>query len=523
MKKRHLKIIISLLSAYFVALWLLLLAESFSPDASITSFRDALWYSLVTLTTVGYGDLFPVTLAGKLIGGIFLFLSTSLVAMLVVLAMTFSQVYTVFRLNFLQKNSWYIFSGLNPQTAALAQNILSADASAVVIFPKDDKDKDSGLYSLVKGRYVFFLKGNVSDALSLKKNSENCHLFFLETDSYGNYRNALPFSGSGCNIYCMSDYAPRQTPADITLFSPYSLCARIYWQKQPLEQSAKNIVIIGGGSYANALLEQALLVNVFSPQQSINYHIYNNVNFSKIHHRLSQVVSVNNTLADTDNLIFHTGFWADNTDILTNADRILIWEDGDNQNLDIFSALSENIALKGKVHLRLAQEVPGADSYGSDNQLFTSALVMNMDNVKTARALHNLYLSTTGATGPLWEELSVFTRKSNIAVADHIQTKIRILLNDDSITAVDSQLCKEAYKAYIEKSAGNHRFFRHTEHNRWMRFHALYGWEYAPQRNNSLRQHPSMVPFEQLSEAEGAKDDSSWILLNQLADILKNK
>lgn len=523
MKKKHLKLIISLLSAYFVALGLLLLAESFSPDASITSFKDAVWYSLVTLTTVGYGDLFPVTMAGKLIGAIFLFLSTSLVAMLVVLAMTFSQVCAVFRLNFLQKKSWYIFSSLNPQTVSLAQSILTAGTSAVVIFPKDDVEKDSQLASSIKGKFVFFLKGNVSDALSLKKSTENCHLFFIDEDSYGNYRNALPFSGSGCNIYCMSDYAPQQTPADINLFSPYSLCARIYWQNQPLEQNTKNLVVIGGGNYANAMLEQSLLVNLFSPHQSINYHIFNNINFSKIHHRLSQVVSINNTLPDTDNLIFHTGFWADDAEILASADRILIWEDSDNENLDIFSALSDNFALKGKVHLRLAQDVPGADSYGSDNQLFTPALVMNMDTVKTAKALHNLYLSTTGANGPVWEELSVFTRKSNIAVADHIQTKIRILLNDDSITSINSQLCNDAYNAYTEKSNGNHEFFRHTEHNRWMRFHALYGWEYAPQRNNSMRQHPSMVPFDQLSEAEGAKDDSSWILLKQLADILKNK
>ena len=139
MKKKHLKLIISLLSAYFVALGLLLLAESFNPDASITSFKDAVWYSLVTLTTVGYGDLFPVTMAGKLIGAIFLFLSTSLVAMLVVLAMTFSQVCAVFRLNFLQKKSWYIFSSLNPQTVSLAQSIpskfLAGTVTLCVVLP----------------------------------------------------------------------------------------------------------------------------------------------------------------------------------------------------------------------------------------------------------------------------------------------------------------------------------------------------------------------------------------------------
>lgn len=42
-------------------------AERGAPDASITSFGDALWWAAVTITTVGYGDLFPVTTAGRLV------------------------------------------------------------------------------------------------------------------------------------------------------------------------------------------------------------------------------------------------------------------------------------------------------------------------------------------------------------------------------------------------------------------------------------------------------------------------
>ncbi|MFC0005591.1 potassium channel family protein [Micromonospora siamensis] len=42
-------------------------AERGAPDASITSYDDALWWAAVTITTVGYGDLFPVTPAGRLV------------------------------------------------------------------------------------------------------------------------------------------------------------------------------------------------------------------------------------------------------------------------------------------------------------------------------------------------------------------------------------------------------------------------------------------------------------------------
>ncbi len=39
-----------------------------TPNANIKSAEDALWWSFSTITTVGYGDKYPVTTAGRLIG-----------------------------------------------------------------------------------------------------------------------------------------------------------------------------------------------------------------------------------------------------------------------------------------------------------------------------------------------------------------------------------------------------------------------------------------------------------------------
>lgn len=43
-------------------------AERQSPEANIGGIGDALWWSLTSMTTVGYGDRFPVTTTGRLIG-----------------------------------------------------------------------------------------------------------------------------------------------------------------------------------------------------------------------------------------------------------------------------------------------------------------------------------------------------------------------------------------------------------------------------------------------------------------------
>jgi voltage-gated potassium channel len=42
-------------------------AERSNPDANIVDFGDAIWWAVTTMTTVGYGDRFPVTPVGRLV------------------------------------------------------------------------------------------------------------------------------------------------------------------------------------------------------------------------------------------------------------------------------------------------------------------------------------------------------------------------------------------------------------------------------------------------------------------------
>ena len=47
---------------------LILKAESADPNANIKNANDALWWGYVTIATVGYGDRYPVTADGRIIG-----------------------------------------------------------------------------------------------------------------------------------------------------------------------------------------------------------------------------------------------------------------------------------------------------------------------------------------------------------------------------------------------------------------------------------------------------------------------
>jgi voltage-gated potassium channel len=42
-------------------------AERLAPDSTITTFPDAMWWTLTTITTVGYGDRYPITPQGRLV------------------------------------------------------------------------------------------------------------------------------------------------------------------------------------------------------------------------------------------------------------------------------------------------------------------------------------------------------------------------------------------------------------------------------------------------------------------------
>ena len=56
--------------------------ERNAPGANIKTPMDALWWGLVTVTTIGYGDKYPVTTEGRLVAGILIIFGIALISTL---------------------------------------------------------------------------------------------------------------------------------------------------------------------------------------------------------------------------------------------------------------------------------------------------------------------------------------------------------------------------------------------------------------------------------------------------------
>jgi voltage-gated potassium channel len=53
------------------------IAEDVGVGRRVPSFFDSLWWATTTITTVGYGDIYPITAVGRIVGGVTMFVGIS--------------------------------------------------------------------------------------------------------------------------------------------------------------------------------------------------------------------------------------------------------------------------------------------------------------------------------------------------------------------------------------------------------------------------------------------------------------
>lgn len=67
------------IASVFVSAFFMWRVEHAAPGATITTFRKAVWWAVVTTTTVGYGDYTPVTAPGRVIAAVVMVVGIGLI------------------------------------------------------------------------------------------------------------------------------------------------------------------------------------------------------------------------------------------------------------------------------------------------------------------------------------------------------------------------------------------------------------------------------------------------------------
>ncbi|MBR6160160.1 MAG: hypothetical protein IKQ40_07640 [Lachnospiraceae bacterium] len=522
MKKKRLIIIFSIILFYILLLIIMVPAEinmGVSADGerlySISSLGDAFWYMLVTFTTVGYGDMTPVSPLGRVIGIIFMISSTGLLVFFINMVFSWmtGDLAPRFQIWKHRKDEWVILSSFNDEARCFMEDLVT-DGSNVFFICTGEKVLDNMSDPPDLSR-IAFLNAPINSIIEKHNGDELCTVLLTSVDGHLNYETALHITtAANIRIICRSDETPNELDPHITLLDEGDFLARYYWKAYPIKESEKDILVIGDGSTVDRILERGLLINVFPKGRGLSYHIFGyNGEFCKDHHEI--MASFESDRIE-DAMIFHDGPWQEDTQLLANASRIILCDEDMNKNLSVKNRIRRYFPTEAEIHVFYGgSEAGDAVIVNRTKCVYNKNLLLSGIQNKLAVNINELYRKKAGDDAPVWEKLSEFHRQANIAAADHLLTKVRILLPEEDITDLTPEICRKAYGIFEKADPVQRKACRKLEHDRWMRFYLMYNWKYDPVRDNGKRFHHLLVPFEELEEDERIKDDSAWQILNE--------
>ncbi|MCC8066455.1 MAG: ion transporter [Clostridiales bacterium] len=518
-KKRRLPIaiILVIIFLYITLLLLLMRAEANEPLSSIDTFIDALWYSVATLTTVGYGDITPVTPVGRAVGTVFVLLSTGILVTLISTLLSFltSEGFPLFRLSFLKRKDWYYFADASPESITLAGQILRSEPHAVIIYGlRKNQIAETPDYPCL------FINASPERIAQVKGNIGNqCCVFFMKENDIGVNTKAANISRLPVKVYARTVSGEEKLSGNIHFFHSYECCAREYWRQKPLLHREHRIVLLGFGHYGEALLKYAILTNVLSPDHHVAYHIFGTPShFLDIHENLKFLFSVQEEASDRDSILFHTSSWTANHELLASADRVIICCDDEQEGWDMFWHLRRYYRISGRIDLRSSRFIPDVSHFGVTESIYTPEHVLRTTLNQVAIAMNDLYRNHHPQNALNWDSLSDYLRQSKISASEHLFVKVRILLQDETLTLLTPETLSLAYAAYqrnIQDKACLD-LYRQIEHLRWLRFYLYHNWSRGPIHSQTLRQDPRLCPYEELTPQAKAYGDYSWELLSEL-------
>ena len=152
---------------------------------------NSLWWAIVTMTTVGYGDMAPVTIPGRLLAILIMLTGIILVALV---TGTISSIFTTKRimegkgLEKISKENHIIICGWNPNILGLIHGFLdSSNNTDIVLINDEPQDKIDSIMSEISKSNVQFVRGDYSiDSILNKADTTKAKYVLILNDSSNN-------------------------------------------------------------------------------------------------------------------------------------------------------------------------------------------------------------------------------------------------------------------------------------------------------------------------------------------------
>ncbi|WP_051638822.1 potassium channel family protein [Butyrivibrio sp. NC2002] len=515
MIRRYIGVFLGIIVAYFALLILLVEIEKRDPSSTIHSLGEAFWYSIVTLTTIGYGDYYPVTNAGRLIASIFVILGIGLLGFFVGFMMEFvSRIKPIIQLSIHTAKPWYIFTDQSQYSIIFADNIKSVRPDAVIIY---SGTKDDG-----KIPKAISVQWSPSELLERRGSLYDAHIMCLKDNEMENFLDAIQLSDTGAPVVCLANFTPSHHPMNISFFSLTDCTARLFWQQYPIQKKDEVILFIGFGSAGTVLLDRALEFNLLYEGQHLRYHVFGNSDeYCRNRKRLSDIVSINKISETGDSILFHDSPWNTDENLLAEADRIVLCDDSEQENIAILQTLQKFFCFKGALYIYNSNVRSVATPFGQTRDVLTPAFVLHNTLTDMALCRHEMMRFYSGGQIPMWEDLNSQIKDMNYTTTDHISLKVHQLLGNDSpnlpFDDIPSAILRKASKVRSELPDDKKDALNRLEHERITRFYYLHNYHYAETTNDDTKENSLLKPYDELTETDKQMIEVSWLLLDELA------
>jgi len=324
---------------------------------------------------------------------------------------------------------------------------------------------------------------------------------------------------------------------DLHFFNIQKMLARQFIAQIPLDMQSsgkqlsdiKKIVFLGYGDFAKAMLIQVMRIFHISTANDLQVSIYSEkadkdrkyfqeqypkaqkifpIAFKNFDGSYNEVIEQEKLVDNHSDVLFITSFDQDQQNL--NA-ALEILNKTQQVSFPIYVLNAEGKGLRKLI--RSSDEIDRIKFFGQMEDICDLEFITGEKQDRLAQSIHDDYRKLlSGASSESskytsdWHTLTEDAKDANRAQADHIPYKFLMTGKNWPVHEPQNIMFTEDE---VETLAI-------IEHNRWMAHRYINGWDFGEERNDELKLHPSLIPWEILSESEKQKDRDTILRIKVL-------